>query len=359
MIRDEQQGVTQREERELRAALRQASRDAPQVDLWPRLAEEVAGLARVQARQRRRFVAMHRARTLLAAALSLTLLAGLLGGTWHLFSTRAASAVPTRGDVADQFLLLDNRAGSDPSASSVTAYQPFAASRERLLDGVIGLPIVAPDGRQVFFLTQQHAGGEIRTALVARVDDPLKQQWTVQIAAQSEDEAVQQPFVFRVAVAAGRVYLVAWRWQSPDPLVVRSLDRATGQERDRWPVETGGSAIDDIGLYGAPDERQLHLFASLVATRVTPPRLQEIHVRFQLPDGRQERQELTAANPPTTFLSGQGSRVTPDGRTLYRLAFDGRLNIFDLQHGTNPAILPPLFASAPGDPPLPMAGALA
>jgi len=35
-------------------------------------------------------------------------------------------------------------------------------------------------------------------------------------------------------------------------------------------------------------------------------------------------QELTAANPPTTFLYGQGSRVTPDGRTLYRLTFDGR-----------------------------------
>ena len=54
MIRDEQQAATQREEREERAALRQASLDAPQVDLWPRLAEEVAGLARVQARQRRR-----------------------------------------------------------------------------------------------------------------------------------------------------------------------------------------------------------------------------------------------------------------------------------------------------------------
>jgi hypothetical protein len=354
MIRDEQQGAMQREERELRTALRQASLDAPQVDLWPRLADDVAGLARAQARQRRRFVAIRQVRTLLAAALSLTLIAGLLGGAWHLFSTRSASAVPTRGDVADQLLLLDNRAGNDPSVSSVTAYQPFAATRERLLDGVIGLPIVAPDGRQVFFLTQAHSGGEIRTALVARGDEPLKQQWTVQIAAQSEDEAVKQPFIFRVAVAAGRVYLVAWHWQSPDSLLVRSLDRATGQERDRWPVEIGGAAIDDIGLYSAPDERQLHLFASLVATGSTAPRLQEIHVRFQLLDGRQERQELTTANPPTTFLYGQGSRVTPDGRTLYRLTFDGRLNFFDLQNGTSPAVLPPLFASAPGEAPLPM-----
>lgn len=347
MIRDEQHATAQ-EERDLRAALRQASLDAPQVDLWPRLAGDVTALAGAQARQRRRFVVFRQARSLLAAVLSLILIVGLFGGAWHLFSTRSAAVAPTRGDVTELLLLLDNRAGNDPSASSATAYLPFASIREKLLDGVVGTPLVSPDGRQVLFTTQERGGGEVRTSLAARFGDPLKQQWTVQIAAQSEDEAARQPYAIRLAIAGDRVYIVTYRWQSSDGLVVRGLDRTTGQERDRWAVESVGTAIDDVGLYAAPDERQLHLFASLVAMRATAPRLQELHVRFSLPAGHQERSLLTA-DPPTAFLYGQGSRITPDGRTLYRLTYDGRLNFFDLQNGTGPLILPPLFAVGPGE----------
>ncbi len=346
MSRDETQYQPGPDERELRAALHRASLDAPRTDLWPRLAGEVAALAGQQARGRRRFLLWRQTRSLLAATLGILVLAGIFGVAWQLFSARTHSQA-TRGEVGDALLLIGPSAGLTSQAASL---QPGGEALRILVPNLAGEPLVAPDGEQVYLPTRREEGGQTVLSIVI-YDRELRVLGRTLTPGLFQVEDPLHPRSLRFVVAGDRLYAVVYGWQKAEPLTIYGYDRLTGEQRDAWTVETGGAAIDDVSLYVTPDERQLLLFASLLdsgsdgGSGASGGRT--VAVRVALPAGRLERRDIPGANPTVPLLYGQGSRITPDGRALYRLNYDGRLSFFDLR-GAGGVTTVSLFDAAPG-----------
>lgn len=342
MSRDEAPDRSESEARALRAALHRASLDAPRTDLWPRLEGEVAVLAGRQARGRRRFLIWRQTRSLLAATLGLLVVAGIFGVAWQLFSARTHSQA-TRGEVGDALLLIGPSAGLTSQAASL---QPGSEALRILVPNLTGEPLVAPDGQQVYLPSRREEGGRTALSIVA-YDRELRVLGRTLTPGVLQEDDVAHPRSLRFVVAGDRLYAVNFGWQKAEPLVVYGYDRATGEQRSAWTVETGGAALDDVALYVTPDERQLLLFASLLDGGGVGSGAHTLAVRVALPEGRLERRDLPGGNPVVPLLYGQGSRITPDGRALYRLNYDGRLSFFDLR-GTGGVTTLPLFETTPG-----------
>jgi hypothetical protein len=148
----------------------------------------------------------------------------------------------------------------------------------------------------------------------------------------------------RIVVAGDRVYVASFRWGVADPLVVRALARGDGAAVGEWPVATEGRAVNEVNLLAAPDGRKLHLFARLADAAGDGAKVQDRHVALALPDGGQQARTLADDLVATTTLYGAGGRIAPDGRTFYRLTFEGRVAFFDLERDTRPSLLALPFA---------------
>jgi hypothetical protein len=327
-----------REAAALRAALRQASRDAPRRDLWPRLEGEVAALGHPR---RARAWWARPLRRLALASLSLALILAVLLGALAYGRPRAPQVAT--GTAPELLLALRYQGASPLGGYTIAARRPAEAAGVPLLDHATGPPTIAPDGRQLLFVEQQLVGQTVRTALVAYAADTLARQWSAPLGEQALSGLDERALTSRVVVAGDRVYAVSFRLGLDDPLVVRALARNDGVPVASWPVATDGRAINEVNLLATPDEQSLHLFVRLAETAGSAE-VQDRHVALALPGGGQQARTLAGDLVATTTLYGAGGRIAPDGRTFYRLTFEGRLAFFDLARDTRPTLLALPFA---------------
>ena len=343
MIRPEREADDAREAAALRDALRRASLDAARRDLWPRLEAEVQALGRPR---RRWLVSPPSLRAFASATLIVAVIVALLVGA--LVFAQRRTPTDTVGSVPDVLLALNYQAASAAGGYDVAALRPGGAPGEPFLAGAVGVPTIAPDGRQLFFITQAREGQSARTQLVAHDSDTLFEQWSVPLGVQAVSDLGEHALLVRVAVTTDRVYVATFRLGLDDPLVVRVLARATGATLAEWPIATDGRIINELNLLAAPDGGTLHLFARLATGATRDAAVQDRHVAIALPDGRQEARTLAGDLLAATAFYGAGGRIAPDGRTFYRLTFEGKIVFFDLARDTRPTTLVLPFASVAG-----------
>jgi hypothetical protein len=271
------------------------------------------------------------------AACSLALIAIVLIGAW-VFARPRGPEVGT-GSVSELLLALSYQ----PALGyGVAAYRPGERASQPLLDHAAGVPTLSPDGRQLFFVEQRQEGQTVRTALVAYASGTIARRWSAPLVEQATSELDEHALICRVAVAGDRVYVATFRLGKADPLIVRVLARGDGAAVAAWPIATEGHAINEVNLLAAPDERRLYLFARL--TSAPGGEVRDRHVALVLPDGAQQARTLTDDLLAATTLYGVGGRIAPDGRTFYRLTFEGRVAFFDLERDTRPTLLALPFA---------------
>ena len=343
MIRPEREADDAREAAALRDALRRASLDAPRRDLWPRLEADVMALSRPR---RRWQLPLPSFRAFASATCSVAVIVALLFGA--LAFERRRTPADTVGSVPEVLLALNYQAAAAPGGYDVAALRPDGSASQPLLAGAIGVPTITPDGRQLFFVAQAREGQSAHAQLVAHDGDTLAQDWSVPLGVQAVSDLGEHALLARVAVAADRVYVATFRLGLDDPLVVRVLARGTGAIIAEWPIATDGCFINELNLLAAPDGGTLHLFVRLATGAGRDAAVQDRHVAIGLPDGRQEARDLAGDLLAATAFYGAGGRIAPDGRTFYRLTYEGKMVFFDLARDTRPTVLVLPFASVAG-----------
>jgi len=270
-------------------------------------------------------------RVLLACALLGAIMAtGVIGGT---LADRLAHGRSRASAVPDTLfeLTYDQQARQ----SHVVAYLPGVKTPHPLLDGGAA-PIIAPDGKQVIFTQQSQVSAGVQYAVVAFASDSLAQQWRTVIATGPVETQQTPGLTLNVEITADRVYIASHRWQSAEPVTIIALDRADGRERARWTVALAGRAAQMVSLRAAPDGRSLAML-SVPTGAGGSAAPQSLFIRLRLPDGQEIQRFPIAQTGSTAFYSLDGP-MTPDGHTLYQLAYGDSpthlvLRFFDLQHG--------------------------
>jgi hypothetical protein len=227
----------------------------------------------------------------------------------------AAGAAPS---VPDTLLLVRQATAAPflPTRNEVLLLEPQSGAFRPVLEGAQE-PVVAPDGRALFFVQHLEVGDQVRTAVVALASETLAPLWSADVAARSTTEATEKPYALWVRLTAtdDRVYVASHVWQSPDSLTVVALDRATGHERARWSVDLGEAGANSFGLFAAPDGSRLHL---LVPSPKTSP-TELLYFRFRLPAGQEEARAAPVKGSTASSFAWSG-RPTADGRALFYVA---------------------------------------
>lgn len=270
------------------------------------------------------------ARPLILAGLLLvaTLVVGVVSAGWSgPRAARSGAAIP------DTWFLAAPVNGNN--ATDISVLEPQRNQMRPLLAGVRGAPLVAPDGRQLFFFERTRANDPLQWSIVAIDSGTLARQWSAPAGT-----AVPLPsdLSLATAIAADRVYVASFASSglssSSSSVRILAFDRATGQERIRWNVDLAARFGGGLRLVATPDGQTLVLLASVEAPQ-TP---QLAYVRFHLLDGREELRRTPVEGPnATAFLWGwagnANGRPTVDGRSLYTVD-STVVSFLDLTSGT-------------------------
>ncbi len=327
------------DDHDIRVALTDASLDAPRVDLWERIETDVIGLSRPRhpARQWLRSV---------AAVLTILLVGSGILAIFSLADDGTDRRAQQIESVPD--LLLMNSWDPQTQRSSLRAYLPDSNGALTILDGVQAdrRPVISPDGQQLIFTGWQQDGDTWTLRLWSFNSTTLATQWTTDVVSMpATPDGNIQNVAYSTTIAGNRVY-VAWHaWDTPFPIPIRSIDRATGTAIGSWEIK-----VDE-------PEAALHASAPWLSTTADGNRLDVLtevwdsgstdtnrnrtaYFSFNLPDMHETRRVIQDESTPTDgrFSPWSAERV-PNGRTLY--AVNGgyyndpmRVDFFDLDTGT-------------------------
>lgn len=334
--------MTTFDDRELRAVLIDASRDAPRVDLWERI-EPALGLP--PARRR----AVPRGLQAVAAILAVIVASGAMLAVFSLAGdtpeTRRGRQLNTVPD------LLLSQSWDQPA--NLHALLPATQEVRTLLDGVEmqGEPLVSQDGRQVLVSGWEVAGNTVTSAVYSFDSATMAFQWRAALVSEPIGRDGQRTFT-NVALAGDRVYAASQRWLGDGPIALVALDRATGAQAGSWTLDVGDLGSNAPWLYASPDGTDLYaLFDLWNGSGPNPVQAGVGYVHYALPDMREVARQVPL--PEENLAYGWGGIPVNDGRVLASVGFFGQgqppqVRFFDLAAGQS---LPPLrlpFESASG-----------
>ncbi len=203
-----------------------------------------------------------------------------------------------------------------------------------------GVPLVAPDGQQVFLLWYAYADGGA-TGYVGAFDSDLRRElWRVAVATDEDAESGGR-VAFRMSIAADheRVYIARHAWQASELVEIDVLSREDGTLLETIPTNLSGFAAHDIRLYAPPGSDQVNLFA---ITNEAPPEtagLQITYLAYAVPGGKKLHGRILFDLPDSRTFFLYESRLIAGSETLFGIEYTGyyhelALHLFDLGRGS-------------------------
>ena len=192
--------MTTIDDHDIRVALTDASLDAPRVDLWERIDEQVLGMSR----KRRPLRSGLRS---LAAVLAI-LLAG--AGMLTIFSLADDPDQHARQIDAVPDLLLMNTYDEQTQQTNLRAYLPESDGLLNVLDGISAgeRPVISQDGQQILYTGWRHCGRRIsppfRCLPTAPFPTPATARRSLEIASTSPGTLGAHPSRFRSSHSTAR-----------------------------------------------------------------------------------------------------------------------------------------------------------
>ena len=243
-------------DRDLKVLLTDASLDAPRVDLWGRLEDQIAGVSR---RRRPAF----RAFQAVAAALVMLIAGGAMLAVFSLAQDERGQPATLDGAVND--LLLVHGYNAATQNNTLDAFLPQSRELRSILESVrIWEPVIARDGRQIVYGGLQERDGTWSATVWVLNADSLVLEWTLDLPLSAGDDASDDPsFDVSVAITADTVYVTTHRWSDVAPIALQAFDREDGTQTGSWQIDTGGLQSDGGDLFVSPDEQRLVLVADV------------------------------------------------------------------------------------------------
>ena len=346
--------------------LTSAGFDAPSVDLWPALADDVAELLRRAGSKARMLTA---GVLVVVAAVFVVVLVALFGnapdtrviaepvsdgvgdpapfptivfpasiGTSPARSTQPSATVATEVVPATLFMALEDERVSN-GLTNLTEFHPGQPiGIPSITDGPRPAredwpPLLAPDGRQMF-ITRYEAGNSETRIVVSAIDSTtLAVNWQAELTQLPGALSIdRKPDVLvRLAVDDERVYATLHAWQSRALIQVVVLDSNDGRVVNQWPVNMAGLAANDVRLILPPGGDRLYVFAIVQDVSAIGGLMQLGFYGYQLPDGEQvHAKSLIESDANRVFYLYQGN-VAADGRSMYGLTYAGRTHSLAVQ----------------------------
>lgn len=318
---------------DIRVALTDASLDAPRVDLWERIDEQVIGLSRT----RRPIRTTLRS---LAAVLAI-LLAG--AGMLTIF-TLADDGADQRASQIDAVpdLLLMTTWDSQTQGSNLRAYLPESNGLLTVLEGVaVGdTPAISRDGKQIVYTGWQQEGDTWTLRLWSFDSATLATQWSADITTAPAATDGSGPPGGQSAVIAGERVYVSWHgWDTPGPIDIRAVDRASGAPAGNWAIDIGERRTGSPWLGTSADGSRLYVMPQVWdVANPTAEQTRTAYFVFELPSMREITRNFNETTPIGERFYPWNVGHTPDGKMLYAVTGGYssdplRVDFFDLDRG--------------------------
>ncbi|HYI15646.1 MAG TPA: hypothetical protein VEX37_09655, partial [Thermomicrobiales bacterium] len=310
------------DDHDIRVALADASLDAPRVDLWERIDEQVIGLSR----KRRPFRSGLRS---LAAALAILFVgAGMLA-----IFTLAGDNPDNRARQVDAVpdLLLMQSYDEQTRLGALKAWVPESSDLRTILDNAVSptiasaAPLVSRDGTLMIYSGWQQEDATWILRLWGIESATLDIRWTTEIVSAPMASDSSWPELYTgMAITDDHVY-VTWHGQeAPLPVPIHAYDIETGFETGSWQVgadpDWASRQAGTPWIAASPDGKYLQFVTQLWDDTATTPQPETALVSFALPEMREtQRMILEESVPADERFQPWNSAFTPDGKTLYSI----------------------------------------
>ncbi len=338
---------------DLAGKLRAASFDAPSQAIWPLIRDDVEVVLARRARRQR----------LLTAAVAVVVIALVTASVFFVLDQEPASvalpgtptnepdrafaqttpfsvlptSTPTPAANVDDTILVQI---SEAGALRTTRFgeSPGAALLgETAVEADV--PIVSPDGEQVFMLWYDYRSGRA-TGYLAAFDNALNdERWRTTIAVDDEVEPGERADIqMAAAVDHERVYVARHSWKSGDNIEIDVFDRESGERLETIGTNLTGFAAADVRLHAPPGLNRVHLFA---ITNDAPPETGALTITFlgyQVPGGEKVHGRILFDQPDSRTFFLYESQLVAGGTTLFGVEHTSyyqhiAVHFFDLESG--------------------------
>ena len=318
---------------ELSSALSAVAINAPRLAIWPLIE------ARVQERFEAEGVRQRRLSIGVAVAVLAVLAVGVAIVAWRgdedepsttptevaavapsvsgtVFSLAPTATVTPAADVGDTIVFSSRSAQSRQSWLFEERLADLPLLGENAVEAA--LPVVAPDGRQVYLLWHEFDDDGVIGYLGAFDSELAGELWRVEIF--TDDDAGASGLIdIKMSLAADheRVYVARQAWLRGDHVEIDVLSREDGDLLESIETTLAGFAAHDIRLHAPPGSDQINL---LSITNEAPPEtggLQITFLAYEVPGGRKLHGRILFDLPDSRTFFLYESQLIAGSETLF------------------------------------------
>ena len=349
------QSANIRRSEDLPIALSAVAINAPRLAIWPLIETRVQErFDAEEARQRRLSIGVAAAvLAVLAVGVAVVAWRGDENGSIATSTEAAAVATPVVGtsfsvlptptstpaaDVGDTIVFSNQSAQTRQSWLFEERLSDLPLLSEHAVEAA--LPVVAPDGRQVYVLWYEYDEDGV-TGFVGAFDGELAGElWRAEVFTE-EGVETGEPVDIKMSLAAdhARVYVSRQAWRRGDLVEIDVLSRENGDLLETIETTLSGFAAHDIRLHAPPGSDQINL---LSITNEAPPEtgaLQITFLAYEVPGGRKLHGRILFDLPDSRTFFLYDSQLIAGSATLFGVEHTNfyqqiAVHIFDLEQAS-------------------------